>query len=312
MNNLSEKMLAVSHEVDVDITSGTTTEQVYVRVYNSIFTSGIVSAIGTSGLTTLIALASFMDENGECYPTQQQIADRIGCHKNTANKYVNDLLSVRIDGKPLVTRTKVNKGKGLIYSYYKIHPLSQLSKFNGKIEHVKITDPNDLETESTITDPCDNKVTDGCDTLITNGCDEIRITNNNNQVNNIKDSKESSEKPFNSRDAIALFLETYREVYHTNYVIPNYAMAAKILKDKVVTPYPDMAREIIELGVREYDQRFRNKKFPRPTINMFSWASSQLVEAVEEKRKREVIANQAPEAEAEAETAMLAKLGKLG
>lgn len=301
---LSEKMLAVSHEVDVDLSNGTKTEQVYVRVYNSIFTSGIVSAIGTSGLTTLIALASFMDENGECYPTQQQIADRIGCHKNTANKYVNDLLEARINGEPIVTRTKLNKGNGLIYSYYKIHPLSQLAKFDGTIEPVKGTELNDLESESLSTTVCD--------TEITTVCDEIRVTNNNNQENNIKDSKESSEKPFNSRDAISLFLATYRDVYNTNYVIPNYGQAAKILKDKVVTPYPEMAKEIIELGVREYDQRFRNKKFPRPTINMFSWASSQLVEAVEEKRNRDMIANQAPEAEADAEAAMLAKLGKLG
>lgn len=290
------KMLTVSHEIDVDLTSGEKTDQTYVRVYNSIFTSGIVKEIGTSGLTTLIALASFMNEDGECFPTQQQIADRIGCHKNTANKYVNDLLAARVNDKPVVTRTKVNKGQGQIYSFYKIHPLSQLAKFGGEIEEVDaplVTDVKDIQA----TDPKD-----------TNSCDVIKSTKNNIKDNN---SKELSVAKFTPKDAISLFAETYREIYGVNYTVPNYGQAVKLLNDKVLKPYPEFARDIIVTGVREYAGRWKTARYPRPTLFMYTYYAPQILEALQEQKSREESFAVADEKEAEAERAMIEKLGKL-
>lgn len=301
---MSDNLLTVQHNKEIDLGNGEISSNVYVRVYTSIFTSGIVAKIGATGFTTLMALATFMDENGQCYPTQDQLAERIGVHKNTANKYINDLLAVRINGKPIVTRTKVNKGQGKIYSYYTIHPLSQLAKFNGEIEEIENHKVKDTSGSDSLITPCS-------DSKSTTNCDEIIITNNNNHLNNNNTSKEG-DKHLNSNSAIKLFQQVYREVYGVNYVVSNYGREGKLIKDKVLTPYPDLAREIIETAVREYDKRWKNQRYPRPTISMFSWVVNQVIEVIEEQRKLNEVIDNSEELAKQAEREMMEKLAKLG
>jgi|GEM_PF-2886303 len=289
---MSENILSVSHNKEIDLGSGDVTSSVYVRVYTTVFTSGIVSRIGATGFTTLMALATFMNEEGHCYPTQEQLAERIGVHKNTVYKYVNDLLAIEIDGKPLVTRKKVNKGQGKIYSLYTIHPLSQLAKFGGTIETV-----NHKNEESKVTPSSENKVT--------TNCDEIISTSNNNQLNN-------NTVKLNSNTAIKLFQQVYKEVYGVDYVVGNYGRDGKLMKDKVVTPYPELANRIIEVAVREYDSKWKNAKYPRPTIAMFSWVVNHVLDILDSEIKLTEVAAQSSQLEEEAEAAMLAKLNKLG
>lgn len=275
---MSEKILSVSHEIDVDLASSTKQDQTYVRVYNTIFTSGIVKEIGTSGLTTLIALASFVDREGHCYPTQQQIAERIGCHKNTANKYVNDLLAVRIDGKPVVSRRKFNMGQGKIYSFYKIHALED---FN----HVSPSEKSLLGVVETTVIPA--------------------------SIPEDAEYEKEEDKPFNGPEAVKYFCQVYRDVYGTDFVVGNWAQAGKLLRDKVVTPHPAIAKQLIEAGVRDYDSKYKSTRFPRPTINMFSWMTNSLVENIESRKELSETLEAAGQREAEAEAAMLAKLGKM-
>lgn len=288
---MENNILTIHHEKENNLGTGEQLNTIYMRVYTTIFTKGLVAKMGATGFTTLMALATFMDEKGECYPTQRQLADRIGVHVNTVNKYVNDLLEVQIGGKNLVTRQKLNSGKGKIYSYYTIHPLTQIAIFGGDIEEV---DPQFKDT--TVSDLQD---TTNCDKTIT------KLT----KAKSIKDTDSNS---LNSSSAIKLFQEIYREVYSVNYTVSNYGREGKIMKDKVITPYPDMAREIIELAVREYDSRFKNAKFPRPTISMFSWAANSIIPLIEEQKAITAIADNSSELEEAAEKAMLAKMERLG
>lgn len=291
---MENNLFSVSHNKEINLASGETVNNVYVRVYTSMFTSGLVARMGANRFTTLMALASYMDAQGECYPTQIQLAEAIGVHKNTVNKYINELLEFKIDGKPLVTRQKVNKGQGKIFSYYKIHPLSQLAKFNGNIE--SLDSNNHKNNESLIT------------SKVTTNCDEIR--SNNNHLNN-KNNTDVLEIT-NSSNAIKYFQQVYREVYGVNYTVSNYGREGKIMKDKVITPFPELAKEIIELAVKKYDEMFKNARYPRPSIAMFSWAVNQIVPLIEEERKVSEVASQSSKLEEEAEQRMLAKLNKLG
>lgn len=52
----------------------------------------------------LLALASFMDTNGVCCPTQEQLAEIMGVSISTIYRKVNNLLNVEIDGQHIVTR----------------------------------------------------------------------------------------------------------------------------------------------------------------------------------------------------------------
>jgi Helix-turn-helix domain len=284
-----ENLFSVSHEKEINLADGETTSQVYVRVYTSLFTSGLVANMGANRFTTLMALAAYMDENGECYPTQLQLASAIGVHKNTINKYINELLDFKIGGKHLVTRKKVNKGQGKIFSYYKIHPLSQLAKFGGTIEQIECPSNSD----SLIT------------SKVPTNCAEIR--SNNNHSNNIKKGK----RPINSREAIQLFQNIYRDTYNVNYTVSNYGREGKLIKDKVLTPFPEQAEDLIRLAIEKYDELFKKPNYPRPTIAMFSWAVNQLIPFLEEEKEQEEIAEQAADNEAAAEQAMLEKLAKL-
>lgn len=291
---MTDSLFSVSHDQELSLGNGETTKNVYVRVYTSLFASGLVAKMGSNRFTTLMALASYMDAQGECYPTQIQLADAIGVHKNTVNKYINELLDFQIDGKPLVTRTKVNRGQGRISSYYKIHPLSQLAKFSGDITPVN-------------TQLSDSPITKGSDEPVTTNCDVIKVTNNNHLINNT-DVLEVT----NSSNAIKYFQQVYREKYSVNYTVSNYGREGKIMKDKVLTPYPDMAKEIIDIAVRLYDDLFKNARYPRPSIAMFSWAVNQIVPIVEEERQASELASQSGTLEDDAEQRMLAKMNKLG
>ncbi|WP_214796542.1 MULTISPECIES: helix-turn-helix domain-containing protein [unclassified Exiguobacterium] len=135
MNN--QHLFSVSHDKEMNFFTGEVESNVYLRVYTSMFTSGLVARMKIHNFATLMAIASYMDENGECYPTQQQLAKRMGVHANSVNKYVNQLLEFEVDGKPVITREVVNKGRGRVSSMYKIHPISQLSIFNGTVETIQ-------------------------------------------------------------------------------------------------------------------------------------------------------------------------------
>ncbi|MGE7976680.1 helix-turn-helix domain-containing protein [Bacillus cereus] len=291
---MTDSLFSVSHDQEHNLGNGKTINNVYVRVYTSLFTSGLVARMGSNRFTTLMALASYMDAQGECYPTQIQLADAIGVHKNTVNKYINELLDFTIDDKPLVTRTKINRGQGKISSYYKIHPLSQLAKFSGTIEEVN--------TKTT-----DSLITKGSDELITTNCDVIKVTNNNQLINNT-DVLEVT----NSSNAIKYFQQVYRETYDVNYTVSNYGREGKIIKDKVLTPYPEIAKEIIRLAVTKYDELFKNARYPRPSVAMFSWAVNQIIPMIEEEQQAIEVAEQSNELEDEAEKRMLERMNKLG
>jgi hypothetical protein len=49
--------------------------------------------------------------------------------------------------------------------------------------------------------------------------------------------------------------------------------------------FPDIAEDIITIGVQKYEEMFKSAKYPRPTIAMFSWAVNQIVAVIEEENK---------------------------
>jgi len=52
-----------------------------------------------------------MDENGDCYPSQEQVARDLGCSRVTANRRIQSLLRFRFNGEPVITAIKLrNKG----------------------------------------------------------------------------------------------------------------------------------------------------------------------------------------------------------
>lgn len=118
-----------------------TEEEIFIKVFKSFYTSGLASRIGKElgrgKVNTLLAIASYMDEKGACFPTQEQLAERTGTTVGTINRDVNDLLDFRVDGKPILIRSKYKTRAGHRNSVYRVMPISQLSIFDREIESIK-------------------------------------------------------------------------------------------------------------------------------------------------------------------------------
>lgn len=118
-----------------------TEEEIFIKIFKSFYTSGLASRIGKElgrgKVNTLLAIASYMDEKGVCFPTQEQLAARTGTTVGTINRDVNDLLDFRVDGKPVLIRSKYKTRAGHRNSVYRVMPISQLSIFEREIEPIK-------------------------------------------------------------------------------------------------------------------------------------------------------------------------------
>jgi hypothetical protein len=111
--------------------------EIYFKIYLSMFKSGLVRELGSDRFAVLMAIASFMDDTGKCYPTQEQIAEILGISRATANKRINSLLEFRWNSRPIIERQKVRfKMSPNENSVYTVLPLSQLAIFKGEIEAV--------------------------------------------------------------------------------------------------------------------------------------------------------------------------------
>ncbi|PFW43810.1 helix-turn-helix domain-containing protein [Priestia megaterium] len=263
----NNKMFSISFDKEMNHYTNEVESQVYLRVYTSMFTSGLVGKMGIQNFATLMAISSYMNEEGECFPTQRQLAERMGVHRNSVNRYVNSLLEFRIEDKPLVTREIVNQGKGRVSSFYKIHPLSQIAIFQGEIESLST---KQVQHEVTETGQGTSKSGD------------VTTTNKQKLLNNIKQAKELSPK-----DMLNLFSSKYREVYGVNYN-PNWGRDVGQFK-KLKDAYDDETiKQIIDIAITEYDDRWKSVKFQRPTVGaIVTFIANECVAIIEQQKAEE-------------------------
>lgn len=113
-----------------------TQEGFFLKVYSSLFDCGISQDIGMEGVSLLLAIASYMDKNGEAYPTQRQLAEKLGTSTNRITRQVKKLLDYRYNGKQIITRELRPNNRGKENSVYHIQPISQIAVFEGKREAV--------------------------------------------------------------------------------------------------------------------------------------------------------------------------------
>jgi hypothetical protein len=113
-----------------------TQEGTFVKLYVDLFKCGISEEIGMDGVGLLVAIASYMKKTGEAYPTQRQLAKKLGTTPNRINRQIKKLLEYRYNGKPIIIRELRTNDRGAENSVYWIQPLSQLTIFEGQREEV--------------------------------------------------------------------------------------------------------------------------------------------------------------------------------
>jgi hypothetical protein len=127
----NEQLLSVEIQKEFNILQKTWEERVFVKLYVAARTSGLLAAISDRDWKTLCAIATFMDKNGNCYPSQAQIAKALGVSRATANERIASLVNFRFKGQPVVLKTHLRDEKGKFNCCrYTILPLSNLYIFD--------------------------------------------------------------------------------------------------------------------------------------------------------------------------------------
>ena len=141
VRKLSQKLISVEVKKEFDVLNKNWQEQVYVKLYVAARTSGFLADISDRDWKTLCVLATFMDAQGNCYPSQIQIAEALGIGRQAANERISSLLRYRWHGRPIVTVAKTRKdvctgkkGERWANNRYTILPLSNLG-FGDSAEH---------------------------------------------------------------------------------------------------------------------------------------------------------------------------------
>ena len=68
--------------------------------------SGLLAALPDELWKTLCCLATYIDENGNCYPSQALLAKDPGFSRQHANKRIQRLLAFEFNGEPVLTVSK--------------------------------------------------------------------------------------------------------------------------------------------------------------------------------------------------------------
>lgn len=259
----NQKMFTVSIEKEFDVFKKEYNNSIYLRVYTSLFQAGIVKELKPTNFTVLLAISSFMDAEGNCYPTQRQIAEITGLTAPTVNKAVNELLAFKVNDKSILKREFVQTGQ-FKNSYYTVNPISQIAIFDGQIKEIK-------------TEPVKESLSDGIKNLsLNNTQNNISNTNNNTDAFSFKNSKEVA----------VYFVDKYREKYNVQCNVA-WVRDLSLIKKKLIGTYSDIQiKKMIDTVISEYDSRWKKPNYPRPTISMMcSWLGEQALAIAEDSEK---------------------------
>ncbi|MCS1350341.1 helix-turn-helix domain-containing protein [Mechercharimyces sp. CAU 1602] len=106
--------------------------EVFVKMKISATHDGMIGDMGAERWQTLCVLASYIDKNGKCFPSQDLIAVRLGVSRQSANKRIKTLCDYRWQGEPLVEkyqmRTEGQRFTNTVYFFTEMNPFSIFSK----------------------------------------------------------------------------------------------------------------------------------------------------------------------------------------
>lgn len=120
-----DKFLSVVFNKEFDVTNKTDNLDVFLKVDVKALRGGLLKEVNGSDLTVLMAIASYMNINGQCYPTQRQLATITGMSLTTINRAIKNLLEINVNGHPVLERKLVGSGskKSSIYTIFDIAPI---------------------------------------------------------------------------------------------------------------------------------------------------------------------------------------------
>lgn len=213
--------------------------------------SGTIKKLGVYNFSVLVCIASYMNSDGTCFPSQKKISELTGISINKVTACVKELLETEIDGEPIFTRSfaKGKKGKRTVYQFQ-----SDKVEVNDIVEAAKPTSAPE-EPKSSVADLLG--------------------------VNEEPKAEPVQQKPMTAKDVVVLFAETYAETFGDGYMI-SWGKDMKLVKDKLIPNFTsEDIQAIVKTAVGQYSSKWGNANYPRPTISMMcGWLGKEAFKVV--------------------------------
>lgn len=236
---------------------------------------GLIKKVGgVKHFSVLAAIASFANANGEAYPSQDKIAELVGYSRKTVNQYIQELRKVTIDSEPILTIVPETTSNGRRNKYI----ISQKSGFWFGTGVTKSADK--------VTPSGNGVVADSGNGVVTNRLQE-QEPYNNNHFNNNHIEQENKVIFKNAKEVLQYFRQQYFNKYNVAYQ-PNWGRDQAMIKNKLLSNFTDSdIKMIIDVAIGEYDNRWANDRFPRPSIGQIcSWLGNEAL-AIAKQRQEE-------------------------
>lgn len=95
-------------------------EERSIKINMGAVQQGLIKTVGAVPFSVLIAIISYLDVEGEAFPSQRKLAEITGLSKTTINKAIKTLLETEVNGKPLITRELETLGGRNKFSVYSL------------------------------------------------------------------------------------------------------------------------------------------------------------------------------------------------
>jgi biotin operon repressor len=140
-------LVTVETQREQDLFSGQVAERTFVKLYVAARESGLLAAISDRDWKTLCTLATYMDGEGYCYPSQAELARAMGCSRQMANERIKSLASFRFNGQQVllvVKEGRTEKGEWA-KNGYRVLPISRLRIYDAPASSTDSDTANDSE-----------------------------------------------------------------------------------------------------------------------------------------------------------------------
>jgi hypothetical protein len=127
----SGRLVSIESQTEFDLLSGRREQRTFLKMYVEARTSGLLAAISDRDWKTLCTLATYMDADGYCFPSQAELAKAMGCSRQMANERVNSLSRFSFKGQPVLLIVKGDRSRTGEWGRngYRVLPIASLGIF---------------------------------------------------------------------------------------------------------------------------------------------------------------------------------------
>ena len=124
-------LLSVEKQVETNIETGRSQTRMFVKLYFEARDSGLLAEMPPELWHTLCCLATYMNEEGLCFPGQQRMARELGISRQQLNSRLKRLAAFRFQGRPVIRVWKERRRASGRWArnIYRVMPVTGLSIF---------------------------------------------------------------------------------------------------------------------------------------------------------------------------------------